>query len=1045
MAKKSLAAPIDNAFARLNDSYRLSETLLIPNLIAAAEVTAEHQQAIQDKTRLLIEAVRKKKLKAISVENFLQTYDLSSEEGLALMCMAEALLRIPDEQTQIELIRDKLGAVKWSENIGKVGNFTMNIATLGLATSDILLRWGLDSKGFVGALGSLSRKMSEPVIRQAVNQSMKLLGQQFVMGETIGDALKRAEIAEANGYRHSYDMLGEGAKTATDATRYYQAYHQAISEIAAHRRDGDIFQQPSISVKLSALHPRYELLQKDRVVAELYPRLLELCCHAKDHGIALTIDAEESDRLELSLEIIERLCQESTLTNWDGLGMAVQAYQRRAVIVIDWIIKIAQKYQRRLCVRLVKGAYWDSEIKKCQEKGLTDYPVFTRKVFTDLSYLVCARQMLRHAKEIYPQFATHNAYTASAIMAMAKEYDADFEFQRLHGMGEALYDQIVTSEIPCRVYAPVGEHCDLLAYLVRRLLENGANSSFVNKIYDTEVPIESLLVDPVAMAKGLTQLSHPAIPLPREMLLPTRLNSVGLDLSDQPLIAALEQHLKRVAQQSGVALKPTTLAKGDRNREVLTITQPANESAVVSTCTLADADDLMLALDQADEAFYSWTLRPVNERADLVEKLGNALEEQLFDYSALLVTEAGKTVGDAIAEIREAIDFCRYYANQARTKLMPLPLPGPTGERNELSLHGRGVFVCISPWNFPLAIFLGQVAAALVTGNTVIAKPAQQTPLVAAKICQLAHEIGIPREVLHFMPCKGSTIGTHLLTDHRVAGVAFTGSTEVAWSINQTLSQRHAAIVPLIAETGGINAMIVDSSALPEQVINDVVSSAFQSAGQRCSALRLLFVQEDVADRVLTMLAGAMQELKIASPSHLHSDIGPVIDKNAKAELIAYVDSLASYATLINITPAGNDNHLGHFIQPQAWELPSAELLTKEVFGPILHVVRYKADQLPEVIDHINKKGFGLTLGIHSRIERTIQYVRKHARVGNLYVNRNIIGAVVGVQPFGGEGLSGTGPKAGGPHYLYRFCVERTFTQDTTAAGGNASLLSALD
>lgn len=1045
MAKKSILQSHVNPFSILRSYYRLGEEQLIPELLKEAALLPEQLEAVQQTARQLIEGVRKKKVKAISVENFLQTYDLSSEEGLALMCLAEALLRIPDEQTQIKLIQDKISSVDWGDNIGKVDSFAMNIATLGLATTDMMLRWGLDKSGFIGALGSIGRKMTQPVIRQSINQAMKMLGQQFVMGETIEKAVERAQPGEVKGFRHSYDMLGEGAKTSADAERYFNAYCQGIEVVATHRNQGNIFDQPSISVKLSALHPRYELVQKDRVFKELYPKIHELCLLAKQKEIALTIDAEESERLEISLEIIEHLCQSPQLSDWNGLGLAVQAYQKRAPAVIDWIVSIARKYQRRFSVRLVKGAYWDSEIKKTQEKGLSDYPVYSRKVYTDISYLVCVKRMLQHQAEIYSQFATHNAYTVATIMELAKHYQADYEFQRLHGMGEPLYEQFVTPATPCRIYAPVGQHRDLLAYLVRRLLENGANTSFVNKIHDTSIPVESLLVDPIAEAHKLKTIAHPHILNPKALFLPTRLNSQGLDLSNPIVLDELSRYFQKFTKQKPIMAVPSTLANTEANRITYEIKDPGNRDYCIGSCTLASDEDLKLAVRQAEEAFSSWTLTPVSERANLLDKLADKLEENYFEFISLLVYESGKTVNDAIAEIREAADFCRYYANQARLTLKtPQALPGPTGEHNELSLHGRGVFVCISPWNFPLAIFLGQVAAALVTGNTVIAKPAQQTPLVAYKVCQLAHHLGISRHVLHFMPAKGSAISSVVLSDACIAGVAFTGSTEVAWTLNQTLSARQAAIAPLIAETGGINAMIVDSSALPEQVVTDVIASAFQSAGQRCSALRLLFIQDDVAERTLEMLAGAMQELKIGHPALFSSDIGPVIDSSARAHLEKHLMHLQETGELISMTPAATNEHEGNYFQPQAWELPTATALTTEVFGPILHVVRFKAENLDATVTQINSKGFGLTLGVHSRIDKTVELIRKHARVGNLYVNRNMIGAVVGVQPFGGEGLSGTGPKAGGPHYLLRFCVERTFTQDTTAAGGNASLLATM-
>lgn len=1028
----------------LNELHHQSEEILIPKLLGAISLSDSQKNTIRQRAINLIEGVRLQKIKAVSIENFLQTYDLSSKEGIALMCLAEALLRIPNEETQNTLIRDKISSVDWLAHFGKSDSLAMNMATLGLATTDLFLSWGLERNSFVKKLADISRKMTQPTIRHAVNHAMKILGHQFVMGETIESALKQAQANEVRGYRHSYDMLGEGAKTAADAARYFEAYSQGIEAVSKYRAAGDIFAQPSISVKLSALHPRYELALKDRAFKELLPQVIDLCQAAKAKDIALTIDAEESERLELSLELIKALSSDPSLKDWDGLGLAVQAYQKRCTAVIDWLVDTAKNTNRRFCVRLVKGAYWDSEIKKTQERGLEDYPVFTRKIFTDISYLVSAQKMFANFSQIYPQFATHNAYTVATIQEIAGT--REFEFQRLHGMGEQLYDQFVSPDVPCRIYAPVGEHRDLLAYLVRRLLENGANTSFVNKIYDASVAITSLVQDPIEEAKHLQTMQHPNIPSPKEMLIPYRQNSKGYDLSNQEKIHCLQTYLADFKDHFPFHAVPLLGEVSTKPRQVIEIYDPADSRRQVATCAQCDEEDIQNALGIAAKAQTNWENVSVELRAEILEKLADKLEHHYMEFIGLLVYESGKTVTDAIAEIREAIDFCRYYANQARYHMgTAITLPGPTGEKNELSLHGRGTFICISPWNFPLAIFLGQVAAALVTGNTVLAKPAQQTPYVAYRVCQLAFEAGIPQGVLQFLPAKGSDIGKYSVSDPRVGGVAFTGSTEVAWNINQALSQRQCAIAPLIAETGGINAMIVDSSALPEQVVTDVITSAFQSAGQRCSALRLLFIQDDIADKTLTMLAGAMQQLRIDHPADLSTDVGAVIDAAAQQELLAHIDNLKGMAKLIAMAPEQPNHQTGCFVLPQAWEISSAQALEKEVFGPILHVVRFKAGEIQQVIDQINAKGFGLTLGLHSRIDETIDFVRKKAKVGNLYVNRNMIGAVVGVQPFGGEGLSGTGPKAGGPHYLLRFVVERTFTQDTTAAGGNATLLATLD
>ncbi len=1018
----------------LNTLYRQSEEILVPTLINSISLTDDQKLNISNRATTLIEGARSQKNKIMSVENFLQTYSLSSKEGASLMCLAEALLRIPDKKTQTMLIRDKIGSGNWLNHMGKSESWAMNIATLGLATTDMFLTWGLEKNSFLRSIASLSRKMTEPTIRQAVSHAMKILGYQFVMGQTIEEALKRAKINEEKGYRHSYDMLGEGAKTAADAIRYFQAYSQSIDAIASQKNTGNIFSQPSLSIKLSALHPRFEIGLKERVFEELLPRILDLCRAAKAKGIALTIDAEESERLELSLELIKATAQDPSLKDWDGLGVAVQAYQKRCGAVIDWLIETAKATNRRFAIRLVKGAYWDSEIKRTQEKGLIDYPVFTRKIFTDISYVNAAQKMLAASTQIYPQFATHNAYTIATIQEIAT--GKDYEFQRLHGMGEHLYDQFVTPNMPCRIYAPVGAHHDLLAYLVRRLLENGANSSFVHKIYDPLIPISLMVQDPIEEAKSLTTMQHPNIPLPQDMLKPQRLNSKGYDLSDQQELEKLQSYLSTLPTQFPHYV-------GSRDRKSIEVIDPSNPEQVVAICGQCDETDIQKAIIIAEQNKDMWAATPVDVRAAALNNLAQNLETHTTELIGLLVYESGKTIADAVAEIREAVDFCRYYAHLGCTQMStPLVLPGPTGEKNELSLHGRGIFVCISPWNFPLAIFIGQVAAALVTGNVVLAKPAGQTPTIAHYACKLALEAGIPEGVLQLLFAKGSDIGQFLLTDHRISGVAFTGSTEVARTINQTLSLRQCAIAPLIAETGGINAMIVDSTALPEQVVTDVIASAFQSAGQRCSALRLLFIQEDVADKVLTMLKGAMQELQIAHPKNFSTDVGPVIDHLAQQELLAHIQGLSKIGQLVTSTPESINQQGGYFVQPQVWELSSSTALSKEVFGPILHVVRFKAGEIQDVINQINDKGYGLTLGVHSRIDETIELVKNYAKVGNLYVNRNMIGAVVGVQPFGGEGLSGTGPKAGGPNYLQRFMVERTFTQDTTAAGGNASLLT---
>jgi RHH-type proline utilization regulon transcriptional repressor/proline dehydrogenase/delta 1-pyrroline-5-carboxylate dehydrogenase len=1040
-----------------NDFYRADEAQVVADLLRQIQQTPDQSIKMTQKARALVEGVRSLKLKNFSIENFLQTYDLNSQEGLALMCLAEALLRIPDKDTKMRLIRDKIGSVDWGKNgtltadqgksiFGKLTNF-------GLSAADRLMNWGLEPKGLLAIVGGLTRRLSEPVILKSIAHAMKIMGDQFVMGQTIEDALKRAKFEGTDGYCHSYDMLGEAAITRADADRYFQAYANAIETIGKTNRSGSIFSQPSISVKLSALHPRYEFAKRERIHKELIPSVLTLAKLAKERGIGFTIDAEETERLDISLDVIERVSGHKDLKGWDGFGLAIQAYQKRAPLLIDHLIEMATRHKRRLCVRLVKGAYWDSEIKRTQERGLKGYSVFTRKVFTDVSYQVCAQKMLAAPQAIYPQFATHNARTVAMILELARD-KSEFELQRLHGMGEALFHQILKEsdpKIPCRIYAPVGEHRDLLAYLVRRLLENGANTSFVHKIYEPSLPIDVLIADPVEEARSLEGIPHPKIPLPTDLLRPQRQNSAGLDLHDAAQTQSLLEKMNALttSMPDGLLWNSSPLVSGKKVREgePVQLVNPAHNDQVIGQTWHASAELAEKAMTAAEKAFEEWSGTAADLRARALEGWADRLESHWEELITLLVYEGGKTLPDAVSEVREAVDFCRYYASEARRLMAnPLTLPGPTGELNQLSLHGRGVIVCISPWNFPLAIFTGQVAAALAAGNCVIAKPAHQTPLVAHWAIQLAHQAGIPGTVLHYLPGKGSVLGNQLMRDSRTAGVAFTGSTEVAQGIAKALLTReNTPIVPLIAETGGMNAMIVDSSALPEQVVHDIIISSFQSAGQRCSALRLVFVQEDIADNLLKMLEGAMAELSVGDPSLLSTDVGPVIDHEARKALNIYEESLRESARLIYRVKLDDTHQEGSYLPPQAWELSKASQMTQEVFGPILHVVRFKGDELDKLIDQINSTGYGLTLGVHSRIEQAIQRVRARARVGNLYINRSMIGAVVGVQPFGGEGLSGTGPKAGGPNYLQRFTVERTFCQDTTASGGNATLLADLD
>lgn len=960
------------------------------------------------------------------------------------MCLAEALLRVPDNATIDGLIKDKLTSADWKSHRGQSESFFVNATTWALMLTGKVLTPERADSTLTKALFKLINRSGEGMVRKAVDTAMRIMSKQFVTGRTIIEALGRAKKKEARGYRYSYDMLGEAALTSVDANRYFIAYKNAIEAIGQSvDKNTNVYQRPGISIKLSALHPRYQEAQHARVMEELPPKLLELAQLAKKFDIAMTIDAEESERLELSLDIIERVFRDDSLHSWHGFGIAVQSYQKRAFYLLDWIADLARSKQRRMMVRLIKGAYWDSEIKKTQMLGLSEYPVFTRKVFTDVSFQACAKKILTMTDAIYPQFATHNAYSVAMILNLVGSY-RDFEFQCLHGMGNELYEQIVPANrlgIPCRIYAPVGSHEDLLPYLVRRLLENGANSSFVNRIVDEKAPISSLVEDPVSKANHLLGKINQNIPLPVSIFLPERKNSSGFDFSDRAAVAKLQQQYAEMDLSRWHA-KPLVAGKqgGDVDRSV---TSPQNFDSPIGRVSNATIEDVDWALAQAEQAFPSWSVISVNERAAYIERFAQLLEENMPELLAMTCLEAGKTWSDGVAEVREAIDFCRYYSMMAE-KLMakPMSLHGYTGELNELSLHGRGVIACISPWNFPLAIFTGQVVAALVTGNCVIAKPAEQTSIIATFAVQLMHQAGIPNNVVQLLPGNGEVVGATLVADKRVKGVIFTGSTQTAASINKTLATRGGEIIPLIAETGGQNAMIVDSSALLEQVTVDAITSAFGSAGQRCSALRVLFVQEEVYPRMIELLKGAMAELRIGDPRWLSTDLGPVIDGEALASLKAHVNSMQQDHEIIYQCQLPEECNAGYYMPPTAIAISNMSALKKEVFGPVLHVISYKRKELDEVIQQINDTDYGLTLGIHSRINQTVEYIRKRIHAGNCYVNRNMIGAVVGLQPFGGEGLSGTGPKAGGPYYLLRLCHERTYTVDTTAAGGNASLMS---
>ncbi len=1030
-------SPASGPRARLPRLYRADETQVVEALLAEAALSPEQMRQVTLTARALVQEVRKGRVGAGGLDAFLHEYALSSREGVVLMCLAEALLRIPDAETADRLIRDKIGSADWDTHLGQSDSLFVNASTWALMLTGRVMGLAADEdQDWTGVLKRIVRRSGEPVIRQAVTQAMRILGRQFVMGRTIAEALDRAEAMEARGYRYSYDMLGEAARTQADADRYLASYQAAIAAIGKAAKGRGPIVAPGISVKLSALHPRYEHGMRARVMGELVPRLVSLAADAAKHGIGFTVDAEEADRLEISLDVIAAVAAAPALKGWDGFGLAVQAYQKRAAAVVDHLAEIARGSRRRLMVRLVKGAYWDSEVKRAQERGL-GYPVFTRKVSTDVSYLAVAKRLIAAPDAFFPQFATHNAHTLAAIRVLAG--NVPYEFQRLHGMGEALYEQVI-AEVPCRVYAPVGTHEDLLAYLVRRLLENGANTSFVNRIVDESLPLEEIVADPVTRLRGLAAKPHPRIPHPLDLYRPERANSRGLDLSDDPSLTHLAEamaHAARAPWRAEPLVDGRAVAGSERPGF-----DPADTSRRVSTIVEADERAVATALASASAAAKGWDETPAEHRALALDRLASLYEDHMPALMALAVREGGKTLPDAIAEVREAVDFCRYYAARARADFArPIELPGPTGEKNRMELHGRGVFACISPWNVPLAIFTGQVTAALAAGNAVIAKPAEQTPAIATYAVRLMHEAGIPGEVVHLLPGDGK-IGAKLVADTRISGVAFTGSTDTARKIARALADRDGPIVPFIAETGGQNAMIVDSSALPEQVVQDAVTSAFQSAGQRCSALRVLFLQEEVADKILAMLAGAMKELAIGDPGLLATDVGPVIDVDAMEMLDTHAVRMVQEGKIIARSHLGPDCARGTFFAPMAVEIDSIKRLPGEVFGPILHVVRYRARDLDRILAEIRGTGFGLTLGIHSRIDGTVQRVIRGIGVGNTYVNRNMIGAVVGVQPFGGEGLSGTGPKAGGPFYLHRFATERTISVDTTAAGGNASLLS---
>jgi len=957
---------------------------------------------------------------------------LSTKEGLALKVLAEALLRVPDAATADRLIEDKLAGGHWLDGDIKSAALLVSASAWTLGVAARIIHPGETPETILDSLG---RRLGLSALRAATRGAMRFLGSHFVLGQTIEEALERAGSHPE--FSYSFDMLGEGARTAADAAEYFAAYAGAIEAIGASA--GHSAPRPGISVKLTALHPRFEAISRTPVIREVTPQLLELARLAKAHDLLFTVDAEEADRLELSLEVVAAVLCDPSLRNWDGFGLAVQAYQKRAPAVIDWIEATAAALGRRLAVRLVKGAYWDTEIKRAQERGLPDYPVFTRKAMTDLCYMACAKKLIAARNRLYPQFATHNALTVASVIEAAGGV-AGFEFQRLYGMGEALYAALL-AELPdavCRVYAPVGGHRDLLAYLVRRLLENGANSSFVSVAADESVPIAEILRRPQSRIAGAGQARNKKIPLPRDLYRPERENSAGVEFGERSSLDGLraEVHAGAKAVAQAAPLVDGALLPGSKRAVISPI-----DGHVVGTVSESDEISLGAAMAAGALGFPAWAATPAGERAAVLERAADLLQQNRGRLLALLQNEGGKTLDDALAELREAIDYCRYYAAQARRHLAPHDMPGPTGENNVLRYRGRGVFVCISPWNFPLAIFLGQVTAALAAGNAVVAKPAEQTPLIAARAIALLIEAGVPATALHFTP-GGGQAGAALVADPRTAGVAFTGSTEVGLLINRTLAAKPGPIVPLIGETGGINAMIVDATALPEQVVDDVVVSAFRSAGQRCSALRLLCLQDDIATAMLDMLVGATAELKVGDPRQVDSHVGPVIDTDAKEKLEGWVGRMHAAGRVRYRWDRGQLPFAGTYVAPAIIELDGARDLKEEIFGPVLHVVRWRADEMDALLDDIAANGTALTLGIHSRIDETIARIAARLPHGNVYANRNMIGAVVGTQPFGGTEMSGTGPKAGGPNYLHRFAAEQVISVNTAAVGGNASLLA---
>ncbi|MDW5378171.1 bifunctional proline dehydrogenase/L-glutamate gamma-semialdehyde dehydrogenase PutA [Halomonas sp. HP20-15] len=1043
---------LDTLLTRLSEHYTVDENVYMAELVAVLQADENDFVRISDKTAELVREVREMDTAVDSIDELLQQYSLDTHEGLMLMCLAEAMLRIPDKATADALIEDKLGPADWKSYVGQSESWFVNASTWGLLMTGRVIQLDKPRDGKpANFINKLVNRMGEPVIRSAMYQAMKIMGRQFVLGRTVDEALKRSQPLFDKGYTYSYDMLGEAARTRKDAGRYFDDYANAIKRVGeVSRKLSDKTPAPSISIKLSALHPRYEFGHRQQILVELVDSVKQLVAMARERHVAITIDAEEVDRLELSLEVFRAVYESEECRGWGHFGLVVQAYAKRALPVLHYINRLADQQGDEIPLRLVKGAYWDTEVKESQQLGVDGYPVFTRKANTDVAYLVCVHFLLSDNTRgrIFPQFATHNAHTISTILELANATDRPFEFQRLHGMGEALYDAALKRAPEgtyCRIYAPVGAHKDLLPYLVRRLLENGANSSFVHQLVDPRVPVESLCVHPVETLGQYEYYANPQIPLPRDIYGAHRKNSKGVNLNIrsqyQPLVDAMAQFMDQEHH-----VKPLLgFEIDDAPEQRQEVRNPYDTRQLVGSVQWTTREQAERAVEVAWQAFPRWDATPVEERAQILERFADLMEEHLAELMTLCSREGGKLLTDGVDEIREAVDFCRYYANRAREMFAePTQLPGPTGESNELMMSGKGVFATISPWNFPVAIFCGQMVAAAVAGNSVLAKPAEQTSLVAHRVVELLHEAGMPRDVVQLLPGDGPTVGSVLSSDPRITGIAFTGGTDTAQIINRSLAAREGApLATLIAETGGLNAMIVDSTALPEQVVADVIRSSFQSAGQRCSALRVLYLQDDVADRVIEILTGAMAELSVGDPRDLGTDVGPVIDDEARQGLLAHIEQLKDEGRLIaetSLDPAQTAH--GNFVAPTAFEIDGIGALEREQFGPILHIVRYKAEEIDRVIETINAKQYGLTFGVHSRNESFAKTIAQKIRVGNVYVNRNIIGAVVGVQPFGGQGLSGTGPKAGGPNYLLRFATEKALTINTAALGGNASLLA---